>query len=667
MLRLASIIAGTICAGQSPVEEGRANTRALLHGAFGDLVKSMQEQFLQEDHAMLVGRKFSVDWSLTAAILLSDIVRGAPPEHWIANLDDGYGHAAPLALVPAEIPDEIAVGCDRLQRATRPLCFEYLAERTLAAGAEVPAAIAWLCEIGASETRLRTNWYEPQLGQRGVDFPLPPDRTLLSWTTDLMRVRVLGESADWALKWPSDPPRLDHVGDAYDLFDGLRSWHWAIQSRHAALDAAGQPVELGLERLPARELRWTRISIDEWSLAIELRPASAIRHGGFVVKADGIDEATLPVGRPIALIPIVAPKTRVTISFVAQPDGLHGFPLGTFLPRQLALFVDGTQVASAGLHSLSCADATTSFTRASSAAEADWEGALARIRLAQDLDAPPAPFSESQLTAEAGAATLRARLTANAWIFALRGDIPSLMLALDRAQDLRVANGLAHHELAALQTFAESLIIGHAPASTMQALRVRHALAASALSSDALAFACLAATGSGRFWAALDIARTAVAQSPDDSPAQRVWREAEAEITKWAVDPSAHTAFGADPAVLLLSEEIASQMGRAHETTASPQPPAAREPTAALETPTSTVDGKAAGIAHRKLKRILDQLLESPFRNHDLTRDHRSASHRDGRPETHSLHPTWSDSTKHTSFEVTSVAPAQRVLCQSVG
>lgn len=98
----------------------------------------MQANFAQEDHAMLVGRKLSVDWSLAPALLINDIMRGEPPSHWMALLDDAYGRSTALTLDAENTPQKILDGCALIKRQNKSIRFSYLAQRFFAAGSEVP-------------------------------------------------------------------------------------------------------------------------------------------------------------------------------------------------------------------------------------------------------------------------------------------------------------------------------------------------------------------------------------------------------------------------------------------------------------------------------------------------------------------------------------------------
>lgn len=578
----------------------RADARTPLSGAFIDVIKNMQANFAKEDHAMLVGRKLSVDWSLAPALLINDIMRGEPPSHWMAFLDDAYGRSAALTLDAENTPQEVFDGCALIKRPKNVIRFSYLAQRVFASGSEVPPAIEWECDIRPLETTMRSAWYEPNLAQRGVDFPMPPDRTILSWTDQFMRLRVIEESADWSMKWPNQEPIFDHVGDAYDLFDSLRAWHWAHSENRIPTENAAIPA-YATDKSTPRVSHWFRTNDHEWILAITLRQCAAIRRAGFIVKADGVDETTLPIGRPTVLVPIVCANTKLMISFCAtnQPNG--DIPSGTFLPMKIALRINNQEVACASLHSFAqdSADALPRIDLQDN--NPAWQEAIVRIRQAQtsafSSTNASLVFDEKELaidgTTNSFKSLLRARLAANAWTFAMRADITNLMSTINRAQDLRRNDGLENHDLAALETFAESLTLGHAPDSAVNAIRVRHALAAADLPSDALVCACLAATGTGRFWAALDISHAGLSRSSLDSPDEEIWKLACTQLKVWCADPLSHTIFGADPGVLILSQQIAFN----HQSNAAFL--------SESEVPSSTIDGKSAGAAYMKLQQIL--------------------------------------------------------------
>ncbi len=578
----------------------RADARTPLSGAFIDVIKNMQANFAKEDHAMLLGRKLSVDWSLAPALLINDIMRGEPPSHWMAFLDDAYGRSAALTLDAENTPQEVFDGCALIKRQQKVIRFSYLAQRVFASGSEVPPAIEWECDVRASETKMLTAWYEPNLAQRGVDFPMPPDRTLLSWSDQFMRLRVIEESADWSMKWPNQGPIFDHVGDAYDLFDTLRAWHWAHSENRIPPDIAAIPA-YSTDRSTPRIIHWSGTNDSEWILSITLRPCAAIRRAGFIVKADGVDGKTLPIGRPVVIVPIVAADTVVTISFEASQEERLGIPSRTFLPRKIALVINKQEVAHALLHSFVQDSDEVPSNIESQSTHSFWVDAITRIREAQGSSSSAtlsaSEFDEKDLaiesTTDSGKSLLRARLAANAWTFAMRADIVNLMSTINRAQDLRRNDGLGNHDLAALETFAESLTLGHAPDSAVNAIRVRHALAAADLPSDALVCACLAATGSGRFWAALDISHAGLSRSPLDSPDEEIWKLACAQLKVWCADPLSHTIFGADPGVLMLSQQIAFDH----------QPNSAS--LSESEVPSSTIDGKSAGAAYMTLRQIL--------------------------------------------------------------
>lgn len=597
--RLAALAACAVCVGQTAVEEVRANTRTLLHESFSNVVQSIQDRFATEDHALIVGRKLSVDWSLAPALLMCEIARGDPPSHWMATLDDAYGNSAVLADDAPETPRAIVESCALIAHRTGIVRFSSRAERSFAAGSEVPPLIAWECEIDRAQTRLRTAWYEPSLAQRGVDFPMPADRTLLTWTSELMRLQVLQESADWSMPWPKERPIFDHVGDAYDLFDGLRAWHWARRQEVIASKPALISENTDGKFIP-RTLRWTQPSCDEWQLTITLRPCWAIRTAGFTVTADGVDRSKLPIGRPNTLVEIIAPHTTLRVSFVRLANATVGIAKGTFLPSRLALLLDDHEIAHASLQSIVLLPAEDSSIVRPLTVDPLWRDAVERIRQAQDSQVPPIPFDASQLdfsthTANgSNAALLRARLAANAWMFGLRADIANLTATITHAQELRRTENLGRHDLTDLQTFAESMALAHAADSVISAVRIRHTLAAAELQTSELIPACLAAASSGRFWAALDIATVGSNRAIEGSQAEVMWRRARESIRNWCADPLSYVVFGADSGVLILSQHIAAEINPTwHDSIAVNPPP-------------TTIDGRAAGGAMRELRAIFD-------------------------------------------------------------
>lgn len=549
---------------------------------------------------MLVGRKFSVDWSLTPALLMREIIAGAPPEHWCRVLDDGYGESSELPTEVACPPAEVARGCSFLASHAHALQFEYLAERTYGTGAEVPAAISWKCLVDDETVRLRTMWHEPQISLRGSDFPLPADRTLLEWNSRTMRVRVIGESVDWQVEWPTEGPLFDHVGDAYDLFDTLRAWHWAKRSPLGARKDETPERQARSDSAVARRARWSREGQNKWTLSMLLRPAEAIRRAGFIVQADGGASELLPQRRPDARVPIIAENTLLEIEFTAHEpltaDSIHKSTHEIFLPRRISLHLGGEEIAQATFRAIAIDDSSESASPDPLAHTSAWSDAIMRIRLAQESPVAPAPYPTTLLSRRWPEAVVRARLTANAWIFALRGDIPSLMETLTAAQIKRQRDGLAHHHLAALATFAESINIAQGSDAVINAIAVRHAFAATELADEALVPACLAATGSGRFWAALNVARAAVMRCESDSLIAKRWREAESHLERWRDEPSQHVAFGADPAVVLLGERLNRDRIVRHDGAQEDAPPQ------------GTVDGRAAGAAFKVLARTLQPL-----------------------------------------------------------
>jgi hypothetical protein len=78
-----------------------------------------------------------------------------------------------------------------------------------------------------------------------------------------------------------------------------------------------------------------------------------------------------------------------------------------------------------------------------------------------------------------------------------------------------------------------------------------------------------------------------------DSPDEEIWKLACTQLKVWCADPLSHTIFGADPGVLILSQQIAFN----HQSNAAFL--------SESEVPSSTIDGKSAGAAYMKLQQIL--------------------------------------------------------------
>ncbi len=597
---------------RAQVQEEGAGARSLLYGAFDELVRSMRDQFAAEDHALLVGRKLSVDWSLAPALLIRDIIDGQPPSHWCAHLDDGYGSADPLSIQPQFVPPEVAMGCDRLRSHFHELEVEYLAERQEGTGAEVPPAISWRCLFTSTTTRMRTSWYEPQVSLRGIDFPLPADRTLLEWDARSMRVRVLDGSAHLEAVWPQAVPTLDNLGDCYDLFDTLRAWHWSKRLDASGHEARALACTHGEDQHIPRTATWTRLGEGAWQLSIALRPAVAERSAGFTVEQVGIDPNSPRPGRLTARVPIVEEGTQLLIRFEApsepDPRSRESNLNGACFPQRMSLLVDQREIASATLAPIQCGVVRDHAAPDPLLPTGAWADAIMRTRLAQESPAVPDPYPAALLTSRWPVDVVRARLTANSWVFAMRGDAAGVIEAQTAAQVLRQRAGLGHHQLAALQTLAESFTLADAPDNVISAVALRHALAASELADEALVPACLAATGSGRFWAALDIARAALSRLEHGDTTASRWHAVEAELLHWCDDPASHCARGADPAVLLFAERYRLDLPSISQRVQPRQP-------------LSTVDGRAAGIAYR----VVDACLSAPMPPMPpmITHDHR--------------------------------------------
>jgi hypothetical protein len=83
-----------------------------------------------------------------------------------------------------------------------------------------------------------------------------------------------------------------------------------------------------------------------------------------------------------------------------------------------------------------------------------------------------------------------------------------------------------------------------------------------------------------------------------DSSDEEIWKLACAQLKVWCADPLSHTIFGADPGVLMLSQQIAFD----HQSNAAFL--------SESEVPSSTIDGKSAGAAYMTLRQILATIMQ---------------------------------------------------------
>ncbi len=99
-------------------------------------------------------------------------------------------------------------------------------------GGDDPVAIGGRVLARPDRVLLAATWCEPCLAPDSVDFPILPEGFLLEWdaTWRTLRVRLPRRDVhhERTLLATDSPPRLDHPGDLYDLFDGLRALPWLV-------------------------------------------------------------------------------------------------------------------------------------------------------------------------------------------------------------------------------------------------------------------------------------------------------------------------------------------------------------------------------------------------------------------------------------------------------
>lgn len=545
----ATVLAGRMDAltpgdGDPPaIAESRADISELLNTQFESMAKSLFQSFQESDHEVLVCRKLAVDWSLLPALLVREIARGDPVESWCALLDDAYGRSVALGTCNFPLPNEVQDACARMRSQEGNLVLSYLAETHTGCVSEVPIAIHWRCAFRADQATMRTDWCEPHLALRGTNFPLPADRTQLQWDDDEMNVRVLGEPNSMVAKWPQEPPTCNFMGDAYDLFATLRAWYWA-HSRGSFIKPQSNPLGNPAHKATARRLHWVRDSDRSWRLDIELRSERAIRTAGFTLASDDLPNQ-LSERKSAVLIRLIPEGTILSIRFCS---GGAAHQAEVYSLSSMELVAPSGLLASARFTS-EPRNAANSPSQMVTWPTTAWMDAMLRIRTAQESSFTPPPIPENLRGVMRIASEVRAAATANVWIHAMRGVGADLAGALGRAQELRVQDGLGHHQLAALQTLAESLWAIDAPVTSIETVLTTHRICVTELQSGEFVDACLAATSAGRFWAALDIAHHAAEQDSSSLRDRGAWEDAIGVLNECAMSPRKYIASSADPAV----------------------------------------------------------------------------------------------------------------------
>ena len=525
-----------------PPVETRADAATILAGQLDRTAHAMRAELARRDHEVLLGRKRSVDWALAPAFLLADITEGLSPSAWGASLDDGYRGAAPIAPSTHAMPPEVAAWCQWLAASEGGIEFAYLAEVTEGTSAEVPVAIHWSGTLGLGAAALRSDWYEPCLALRGVDFPLLPDRTVVAWDDDGMRVNVWAGGGPWEAPWPTDPPSFAHVADEYDLFAGLRAWHWS------RLDA--RPSDEC-----QRKAEWSPLPQGGWRLTLSLRESVTPRSAGFVLE---VAQRTMSLSaeqsheRAItADVCTVGPGTELTVEFgrSEQADLCE--------PTRMSLTVGGSTVAWAEFERIERAGASSIQDPWALPPSGRWTDAMLRVRVAQESPRPPALFPPDLIRRDPDLGSQRATVVANVWSAAMAGNLAELSVAIAQGESLRADAGLSRHDLAALATLAESLHAQRAPSASIDWVMTRHRARAAQLNQDQLQSECLRAAAESRFWAAAQFASLARDRQVPGSGIRSRWDQACALLDHWKHDPANEIAIGTDPISVALTGAVA--------------------------------------------------------------------------------------------------------------
>lgn len=594
----ATVLAGRMDAltpgdGDPPaIAESHADISKLLHTQFESMATSLFQSFQESDHEVLVCRKLAVDWSLLPALLFREIARGDPVESWGALLDDAYGRSVALGKCNSALPNEVQDACARMRNHEGNLVLSYVTETHAGCVSEVPLAIHWLCAFHADQVTMRTDWCEPHLALRGTNFPLPADRTQLQWDDDEMNVRVLGEPNSMVAKWPQEPPACIFMGDAYDLFATLRAWYWA-HARGSFSEPQRNPLENPAHKATARRLHWVRDSDESWRLDIELRRERAVRTAGFMLASDDLP-TQLSERKSAVLIRLIPEGTILSIRFCS---GGADHEAGFYSLSSMELVAPSGLLASARFTSepRNSEDSPRPMVTWPTTA---WMDAMLRIRTAQESPITPPPIPQNLRGVIRTPSELRAAATANVWIHAMRGVGADLARALGHAQELRVQDGLGHHQLAALQTLAESLLAINAPIASMETVLATHRICVTELQAGEFVDACLAATSAGRFWAALDIAHHAADRDSASLRDPGAWDDAIEVLNECAMSPRKYIASSADHTVTDFALHMARRLIPADFDRF------------AEEQLQVTAEGRAAPHAHLLVKKALTPILQ---------------------------------------------------------
>jgi len=567
-----------------------------LIDSFRATAGSLQDAFAASDHMLLVRRKQSVDLSLAVPLLMQQILRGDPPRQWLALLDDCYG-AATASAQEEPPPAEIVRSLEALARVGDPIGIRWRSRALSGGGSECGMTIEWTGRVAADGFDVRSDWCSPCVGQRGGNYPLPADRTVVACGAQSMSIRVEGSTAQLTQPWPNEAPQFIHLGDVYDPLDTLRAAWWtrAIEQRpdsprarkvcwvsraSAAANEAAGPIADAVAGGGTR-----------WRMRVALRSCAASRTAGFALTPRDTALHRLAL-RPSTDVPLVEDGSVLEIDFAsAFTPFTDARTHSLLLPQTIRCLSDGHETWRCDIIHIG---ARSVESRERSAAWFAAVDALQQVQTAWDLSSLPLPPLD-EAPVEIDLATRLAQCSARAWYAGMRSDCPLLSHALQHlrfALERRVAPGesaaLMMDELCCL---AESMAATGASDAVLLLLETLHRIEAAALPAWERRAACLRATASGRFWQADHIARAAL--SGDSTAAQReLWQHIREQLLPWRLAPLQSTAAGGDQAVIALGSWIAAREYQVGPTDSIRFPPP------------STIDGFQAGACARELSAI---------------------------------------------------------------
>ena len=564
-----------------------------LIDSFRATAESLQVAFAGSDHMLLVRRKQSVDLSLAAPLLMQQILRGDPPRQWLAMLDDCYG-AATAAAHEEPAPAEVARSLDALVRVGQPLGIRWRSRAMSGGGSECGMTIEWTGQVASDGFDVRSEWCSPCLGQRGGNYPLPADRTVVACSAESMSVRVEGSSARLSESWPTEAAQFVHLGDVYDPLDTLRAAWWtrATEQRSGSLitrkicwvsprsTAVDEPIGVNAHGAPREETRWR--------LRIALRSCAANRTAGFTLTPRDAALHQLSL-RPSTDVPLVEDGSVLEVDFASVSTVLVSeVPQCLLLPTRIRYLQGGDESWRCDIIQVG---ATLAGSRGRSAPWFTAVDALQRIQTVWDLSSLPLPEIDASLV-ESDISTLLTQCSARAWYAGMQADCPLLSQAFHQVR-AALERSVRHEETAALMMneiccFAESMAVTGASDSILLLLETLHRNEAASLPSWDRRTACLRAIASGRFWQAEHIAHAALCSDLTTVECE-LWRRIRDQLLPWRLAPLQSTASGGDPAVIAMGSWIAARECQSGLTRSVGFPPP------------STIDGFQAGACAREI------------------------------------------------------------------